>query len=187
MDDISLPHKGWGKGSVRVAHAPVGTATVLEIQGSRLSNYYVYGLVETATSLEQGGMLASVCFSGERLRAVVPREYTHVKISPPSNSAGIVRWKLGFRPGDGIRELTGEDPVRGSHPDVLRWSGGPAELALEVGKGYARVHHCALSGARREEVRYVGEGPFRGTLKVPGPGLIEVDCLVAWSLQPLKA
>ncbi|GAA2065045.1 hypothetical protein GCM10009801_10050 [Streptomyces albiaxialis] len=42
MNDISLPHRDWGNGTVPVDHAPDG-ATVLEIQCSRFNGYFVYG------------------------------------------------------------------------------------------------------------------------------------------------
>jgi hypothetical protein len=129
MEEIDLPHRGWGKGSVRVDHAPADAATVMEIQGNWLSSYYVYGLVDTPDRLERGRMLCTQNHGRQRLRAVVPRDYTHVTMIGSQRSSGPIRWKVGFRPGDTCAELRGT--VRGRHPDVLRYE-GPATKAAST-------------------------------------------------------
>ncbi|MER6817864.1 hypothetical protein ABT299_52235 [Spirillospora sp. NPDC000708] len=80
MNKVDLPHSGWGNGTVPVEHAPGDDGTVLEIQGNRLGGYNVYGLVDTPEHLEQGDRLCAVHFTGGRVRSIVPRRYTHVKI-----------------------------------------------------------------------------------------------------------
>ncbi|GAA1932773.1 hypothetical protein GCM10009837_68240 [Streptomyces durmitorensis] len=190
MDEIALPHKGRGDGTVPVLHVPGGTATVLEIKSNFYGALYVYGLVDTPDTLARGDMLCTVnSFSRERARAVIPRQYTHIAVDPGSRKSKP-RWKAGFRSSDTCRGL--KETAAGKHPDVLLYEGGGATAVFEVhGKGYARLYHRALPSRRspargtegkRAELQSVGTGPFRGKVVIPGPGLIEVDCLVPWSL-----
>ncbi|OLF17030.1 hypothetical protein [Actinophytocola xanthii] len=183
VDMIELPHRGWGRASVPVDHAPPGVATVMEIQGNWLSSYYVYGLVDTPDTLEQGLMLCTQNHSRQRLRAVVPREYTHVKISMGTGKIALLtRWRLGFRPADTCPELL--TAAQGRHPDVLLYNGPATAATFEVlGRGYAQLHRFAVDGTGKQELRTVGLGPFRGGVELPpGPILVEVDCLTSWSL-----
>jgi hypothetical protein len=184
MDKIDLPHRGWGDGSVPVDHAPPGTATVMELQGHWLSRYYVYGLVDTPDRLERGGMLCTQNHSRQRLRAVVPRDYTHLKIQKGvgRRSTGINWWSVGFRSADTCSELRGT--VRGRHPDVLRYQGPATAATFEVlGKGYAYLTRFTVDGADKQDLEHVGLGPFRGRVELPaGPILVQVDCLASWSL-----
>ncbi|MBD2899912.1 hypothetical protein amrb99_89090 [Actinomadura sp. RB99] len=181
MNKIDLPHSGWGNGTVPVEHAPGDDGTVLEIQGNRLGGYNVYGLVDTPEHLEQGDRLCAVHFTGGRVRSIVPRRYTHVKIEKNSRSAGIVWWKVGFRSADTCPELG--DTIRGSCPDVVQYRGPAAKALLEVGKGYANLYRSGMSGKGRRELKRVSDGPFRGAVELPqGPVLLSIDCLVSWSL-----
>ncbi|MCA6091038.1 hypothetical protein LE181_02485 [Streptomyces sp. SCA3-4] len=181
MDKINLPHQGWRRASVPVSHAPDGTATILELQGNVLSSYFVYGLVDTLDRLQQGDMLCTLNNSRQRVRAVVPKAYTHVKLRAPSGGGGgLLRWKLGFRPSTTCAELS--DAAHGKHPDVLQYRGPAVKARFEVHKGgYAYLHHRSSDGGK-QQLEYVSLGPYRGTVEIPGPGLIEVDCLTAWSL-----
>ncbi|MFF0526727.1 hypothetical protein ACFYTC_49275 [Actinomadura nitritigenes] len=181
MNKIDLPHSGWGNGTVPVEHAPGDDGTVLEIQGNRLGGYNVYGLVDTPAHLEQGDRLCAVHFTGGRVRSIVPRRYTHVKIEKNSRSAGIVWWKVGFCSADTCPEL--RDTIRGSCPDVVQYRGPAAKALLEVGKGYANLYRSGMSGKGRRELKRVSDGPFRGAVELPqGPVLLSIDCLVSWSL-----
>ncbi|MFE0176867.1 hypothetical protein ACFWZ2_31640 [Streptomyces sp. NPDC059002] len=182
MNKINLPHRGWRRGSVPVSHAPDGEATVVELQGNILSSYFVHGLVDTPDRLRQGDLLCTLNNCGQRVRAIVPKAYTHVKLSAPSGGGGgLLRWELGFRSSTSCAELG--DAARGKHPDVLQYRGPAARVRFEVRKeGYAYLHHRSPDGGNRQQLTYVSLGPYRGTVGIPGPGLIEVDCLTAWSL-----
>jgi hypothetical protein len=177
MDEIALRHGGRGNGTVRVSHAPGDAATVMELTGGPLSSLYVYGVIDTPDRLEQGRILATLNYGGRRLRAVVPKQYTHVRLAKSRNSL-FPRWRLGFGGSGSLPELRGR--ASGSHPDVLRHTGERAALRLEVGAGYAVVTRRSPSGMQDEEL-HRAMGPFRGTIELPGPGLYEIDCLVEWS------
>ncbi|MFJ6852977.1 hypothetical protein ACIQM3_21030 [Streptomyces sp. NPDC091271] len=178
MEDTQLPHRGRGNGTVPVSHAPKNETTVVEIKGGTLAGFYVYGLINTPDRLEQGRMLVTHNLGGHRVRAIVPREYTHLKVKKMSNGSLFPRWKIGFRAAGSLPELM--KIVEGRHPDVLLYTGERTTLKLEVGKGYAGFSHRPLNGGEATPLEGCN-GPFRGTVELPGPGLIEVDCLVRWS------
>ncbi|ALG12363.1 hypothetical protein [Kibdelosporangium phytohabitans] len=182
MDKIDLPYRGWGNGVVPVNRPSSEVSAVLEIQGNWMSGYSVHGLIDTPDRLEQGDMLCSQNFSSRRVRAVVPPEYTHVKISKGTRSNGIARWVIGFRPADTCQELRGT--VRGSHPDVVYYQGPRTSVTFEVSsEGYAHLYRFAVDGTGRDDLHYVSLGPFRGRIELSaGPILLQVDCLVPWSL-----
>ncbi|MGW4554261.1 hypothetical protein ACWEOV_11525 [Streptomyces sp. NPDC004365] len=179
MENIRLPHTGRGNGTVPVSHAPNSTATVVEIKGGALSAFYVYGLIDTPDKLEQGRMIVTHNYGGHRTRAVVPRKYTHLIVRRPSHGSLFPRWKLGFRASDSLPELV--KSAEGGHPNVLRYAGARTTLRLEVSKGYVALTHRSLKGEGEKEL-HRSNGPFRGTVELPGSGLVEVDCLVRWSV-----
>ncbi|WP_405795631.1 hypothetical protein [Streptomyces sp. NBC_01506] len=178
MEEIRLPHSGWGKGTVPVSHAPDHGVTVVEIKGGVLSPCYVYGLIDTPDRLEQGDMLVTTNFGGHRARGVVPREYTHLSVKG-GMSTNLPRWRVGFRTADSLSELV--ESAEGRHPDVVPYNGARTTVRLEVGNGHADITHRPLNGGG-ETLLHLGQGPFRGTIELPGPGLIDVDCLVRWSI-----
>ncbi|MFD4828424.1 hypothetical protein ACFWPV_00970 [Streptomyces uncialis] len=180
MNGIELIHSGWGKGSVRVTHAPAGLATVLEFRGGLLSALQVNGLTDTPDRLERGRELINYCWGNGSARALVPKEYTHVATGKPGGLSP--RWKLGFGTGDSLAELSAT--ASGRFPDALRYTGPPARVRLEVEKAHATVAHSSISGEHRSQL-HVSSSPFRGTLALPGPGIIEVACLAKWSLTVL--
>ncbi|MET8787347.1 hypothetical protein [Streptomyces sp. NPDC004589] len=179
MEKIRLPHSGRGNGTVPVSHAPNSAATVVEIKSGILSAFYVHGLIDTPDKLEQGQILVTHNYGGHRARAVVPRKYTHLIVKRPSHSSLFPRWKLGFRASDSLPELV--KSAEGGHPNVLRYTGARTTSKLEVPKGYVVLTHRSLRGEGAKEL-HRSNGPFRGTVELPGPGLIEVDCLVQWSV-----
>lgn len=181
MEDIRLPHSGRGKGTVPVSHAPDGAATIVEIKGGLLSSFHVYGLIDTPGRLERGRMLLSPthAFGVHRVRAVVPGEYTHLKVERGSTGSAFPSWKIGFRDSGSLPGLvTGAE---GGHPDVLRYTGERTTLTLEVDKGVAVLTHRSPGGGEGTVLRRC-DGPFRGAVEVPGPGLLEVNCLARWSV-----
>ncbi|MFJ7417357.1 hypothetical protein ACIQXD_01940 [Streptomyces uncialis] len=180
MNGIELMHSGWGKGSVRVTHAPAGVATVLEFRGGLMSTFQVHGLIDTPDQLEHGRELINYCWGTGNARALVPKEYTHVATGQPGGLSP--RWKFGFGTGDSLAELSAT--ASGRYPDALRYTGPPARVRLEVEKAHAKVEHSSISGEHRTRL-HLSSGPFRGTLALPGPGIIEVACLAKWSLTVL--
>ncbi|GAA2065040.1 hypothetical protein GCM10009801_10040 [Streptomyces albiaxialis] len=139
--------------------------------------------MDTPDHLERGEMLCTVNYGGHPARAVVPRSYTHLAVDKGSVRGGgpFKRWKIGYRSATTCTEL--KKTATGKHPDVLQYDGPATEAVLNVvGKGYARLVHHGRDGGR-SEVTDISLGPFRGRIELPGPGLIEVDCLVDWSLR----
>ncbi|MEV8320924.1 hypothetical protein AB0Q95_42910 [Streptomyces sp. NPDC059900] len=178
MDDIGLPHSGWGTGTVPVEHGPNGDVTLLESRSGFFSAFQLYGVIDTPDKLEQGGMLLTHSTGGHRARAIVPKQYTHIRVEKSLLSA-LTRWKIGFRASDALPKLGKR--AEGDHPDVLRYTGGRTTLRLEAGEGYIHLTHRSLTGGQKTEL-HDASGPLRGTVELPGPGLIEVDCLVPWSV-----
>lgn len=170
MNEIELPFRGWAKGTVPVMHAPDGDATVLELR-CPLGNLKVYGLVDTPDHLERGEELCGIMLGRQRIRGIVPRKYTHVQIVPSIRSPGFVWWRLGYRPASSLPELQGS--VSGGHSDVLRYSGPPATVLLEVPRGFAHLTHHPSKGHHQTSLEFAN-APFRGQIKIPGPGLIAV-------------
>jgi hypothetical protein len=39
-----------------------------------------------------------------------------------------------------------------------------------------------MKGSKPKQVKYIPTGPFRGPIRLPGPGLVQVDSLGPWSL-----
>ncbi|MGX2992939.1 hypothetical protein JNUCC64_01370 [Streptomyces sp. JNUCC 64] len=110
---------------------------------------------------------------------VVPGEYTHVTVEKPVGKSVLPRWRLGFGGSGELPALTAT--AAGKRPGVLRYTGDGTSLTLEAGGGQVVVRHYGPGGGGRREIRRAS-GPFRDTLEVPGPGLIEVDCAVPWSV-----
>ncbi|MFE7134025.1 hypothetical protein ACFVIM_24520 [Streptomyces sp. NPDC057638] len=179
MNFIDLSHGGWGNSTIPVRHARKGLVTLVEVKGGPLSTFYVYGVIDTPDRLEQGAILYTHNYGRTPGRAVVPREYTHVRIVKPSSGGSVLpRWRLGFGNSGVLPELR---TASGKRPAVLRHTGPETRIRLETGGGYANVHHHSFDGASVEKVRF-GSGPFRGPVELPGPGLIAVDCLVDWTV-----
>lgn len=173
--ETPLPFRGWGKGSVPVLHALEGQSTIAEARLPLLGTAYVYGLVDTPERLERGHILGTGLL-WNRFRFLVPKEYTHLRMEAD------IRWKVGFPTSDDCRVPVGT--VTGRHPDVLLHRGPAVTALLEVGSGYAKVHHTRPDAPedQHREIAHVSRGPFRGRVEIPGPGLILVDTLVRWKL-----
>lgn len=178
MERMHLPHSGWGNGTVPVSHGASSTATIVEVTGWPLAAFYVYGLIDTPDQLEQGDMLALHHSGGSRSRSVVPRTYTHVKVDK-SSVGSLPRWRLGFRSSDSLPQLVKH--AEGRQSDVLRYTGAATAVRLETGEGHVTLTHHPFTGGEAKELHDT-PGPYRGIVEVPGPGLIQVRCLVRWSL-----
>jgi hypothetical protein len=181
--ETPLPFHGWRKRGIPVTHAPEGQATIAEMKCPLYGSLYAYGLIDTPDRLERGRMLGSGGHTRARFRFLVPREYTHLQVENGFRDGYFFRWKAGFLTSEDCRELAGT--VTGGHPDVLRYHGPVATALLEVGSGYAHLHHTRLDGApgnRPDQIHDVSGGPFRGRVEIPGPGLILIDTLVPWKL-----
>lgn len=180
MREIQVVDKSRGRGVVAVRHAPDGVATVVEFQAGSLGRAFVFGAIDTPARRERGDLLLRQRSNDARARAVVPKKYTHLQVEPAEGSV-MLRWKVGFGTADDCLHLA---EAEGEHPDVLCHRGGPSVAAFTLsGRHDARIVHFSPKGGQRKELRYIATGPFRGELRIPGPGLIQVDALADWTLR----
>ncbi|MFE9219605.1 hypothetical protein ACFYN3_25030 [Streptomyces lavendulae] len=136
-------------------------------------------MIDTPERLEQGSMLAAFSIGSGRARVIVPREYTHLRVRP-GRGGRFPRWKFGFRGSGSLAELG--NAAEGKGEDVLRYTGGRTTVRLELKEaGRVTLRLRSFSGGYGAEL-ITCDGPFRGTVDLPGPGLIEVDSRVPWTI-----
>jgi hypothetical protein len=178
---VALSHTAWGHDTVQVSHAPDGIATIVEFQGNRISTLFTFGVIDTAERLEQGDLLCRQSRNRHIIRAVVPKKYSHLRVnSPKKEVAG--RWQMGFSTGAACRPLEGL--VTGEGSDVLAYTGSETTVTLELlkKKGDTKLLLFGTKGSKPKQLKYIPTGQFRGPIKLPGPGLLQVDTLGPWSL-----
>ncbi|MEV6276528.1 hypothetical protein [Nocardia sp. NPDC051832] len=180
MRELTMLDKGRGRGRVAVRHAREGVATVVDFQAATFGRAFVFGAIDTADRAERGDLLLRQRSNDGRVRAIVPKKYTHLQVERADGSV-MLRWRIGFGTAEDCQILS---EAEGDHPDVLAHRGGPATAAFTLdGRHDARIVHFSWKGGQRKELRYVTTGPFRGEVRLPGPGLIQVDALAPWTLR----
>lgn len=67
---------------------------------------------------------------------------------------------------------------------MLAYPGPETTVTLELlkRKGDASLLLFGMKGSKPKRLKYIATGPFRGPVRLPGPGLLQIDCLGPWSL-----
>lgn len=164
--------------SVPVEH-PDGDDAVavveLETDGGR--SYAVHGLIESPGRTERGALLCTAG-AGGLVRAVVPRLYTHVSVERTGGALRGGGWRLGFLPSARCPELTGAGAAGDGGAEVLRYAGPSALVTFRCAADGARLYHRSPAGGGRQP----RGAPAGGRLRLPGPGLLEIEAEGPWSL-----
>lgn len=153
-----------------------------------MASVFVDGLIDTPERLESRPGIGDIgSGSGRYIVAGDTRydpdqdkevhvPYTHVQVRSRiygSDSSGSFPggWKARFLQVEEIPELLSS--VSGGEDEVIRYQGPPIDAVLNFG-----IHYGSLEFLGSDDVKidalWSGSAPFRGTVRIPGPGLLQV-------------
>ncbi len=174
-------YQGWRKKQIPVPRIP-GAAPITEVRCTPYGDFFIRGVIDTPTCFERGPILCWPQWA-RFVRVVVPKQYTHVELQPASRSSSFpTRCRARFADPRECDELL--TSASGQNWDVLRYQGPPATAVLEFkgGPGHSNVEHFSFDGTRSTMLANK-HSPFRGTIQIPGPGLIQINQEGPWHLE----
>ncbi|MDX6744373.1 hypothetical protein [Actinocorallia sp. A-T 12471] len=180
-EKVKYPFRGWRTTVLEVPRYP-NAATIIELRSGFLGYVRTTGIVDTAERYQRGNIIGF--FHSGTARYVVDPEYTHVEVEASVRSGSSpARWRARFLPSGELKELTG--PVSGEQADVVVYRGDPMTATLEL---HEKNKSCWVN-QRGFDGRWTAQlletaAPFRGSIEIPGPGLLEIESRGPWSLTP---
>lgn len=144
-----------------------------------MSSLQILGLIETDDRHQIGQVVCRQYRTREPVYAIVPKKYTHLRVDSLDDGVAL-GWEAAFGLSTDLPELL--DKASGPGSAVLRYNGPAAEAVLDVPKaGNVNVRLFTLKGSDPKHLEHSAT-PYRGPLRIPGPGLVQIDTRSPWTL-----